>query len=322
MKALNQIPTGYAHSEPWPAHPRVEVRTARSQDALLAVGEGPARYFALNPYSGCEFACVWCRGRHQPPFKDADPRVFERDILVRSNAVEAVTRALRDGSLERSPLVLGTHCDPWQPAEQKAQVTRGVLDVLARYGTAGLDLRAQTRSTLIPRDIDLLVAIGRRSKLSVSFSITTLDLKLSKLLEPLAPSAERRLVALETLARAGIRVGVQVAPVLHGINDGAQHLESVLRRAQGAGASFATVTPLSMPGPARLSMVGFVSHYDPELATRYDKLLSRSLESDRTFPERLQASFDQVCSRLGLAHPHRTPRKPTPPQGEKQLSLF
>ncbi|HEY3445837.1 MAG TPA: radical SAM protein [Myxococcales bacterium] len=321
MKALNQIPTGYAHSEPWPAHPRVEVRTARSQDVLLPIGEGPSRYFALNPYSGCEFACVWCRGRHTPPFKDADPRLFERDIHARANAVEAVTRALKDGSLERSPLVLGTQCDPWQPAEQKAQVTRGVLDVLARYGS--VDLRAQTRSTLIPRDIDLLAAIGRRGKVSVSFSIPTLDLRLSKLLEPLAPSAERRLVVLETLARAGIRVGVQVAPVMHGINDSAPYLEAVLRRAQSAGASFATVTPLSMPAPARLAMVGFVSHYDPELATKYDRLLARTVETDRAFPERLQASFDQVCTRLGLAHPRRAPRKAPPPaSAERQLSLF
>ncbi|MGC4122242.1 MAG: radical SAM protein [Myxococcales bacterium] len=321
MKALNTIPTGYAHSEPWPAHPRVEVRTARSQDVLLAIGEGPSRHFALNPYSGCAFACVWCRGRHVAPFKDADPRLFERDIHARVNAVEAITRALRDGSLEKAPLVLGTHCDPWQPAEEKAQVTRSVLDVLARYGS--VDLRAQTRSTLIPRDASLLAAIGRRGKVSVSFSIPTLDLKLAKLLEPLAPSPERRLVALETLARAGIRVGVQVAPVMHGINDSNKQLEEVLRRAQSAGASFATVMPLTMPAPARMAMVGFVSRFDPELATRYDKLLARGVESDRALPDRLQADFQAVCSRLGLASQHRPQRKLPPPEtGQRQLSLF
>lgn len=322
MKALNTISTGQVHSEPWPAHPHVEVRTARSPDVLVAAGEGPTRHWALNPYSGCEFACVWCRGRQVVPFRDADPRLFERDIHARANAVEAVTRALRDGSLERMPLVLGTGCDPWQPAEQKLELTRGALDVLARYGAA--DVRAQTRSTLVPRDVDLLAAISKRGRLSVTFSIATLELRLSRLLEPLAPSPDRRLVALETLARAGIRVGVQVAPVMHGINDGVAHLEPLLRRAQNAGASFATAAPLSMPGPARLSMVTFVSRYDPELATRYDRLLSRSLESDRSFPNRLQATFGQVCDRLGLAHPQQVRKDPAKvaEPGAKQLSLF
>ncbi len=325
MKALHSIPTVVpAHGEPWPAHPRVEVRAARSPDVLMALGEGEGRYFALNPYSGCEFACVWCRGRHAAPFKDADPRLFERDVHARVNAVEAVTRALRDGSLERAPLVLGTHCDPWQPAEQKAQLTRSVLEVLSRYGA--VDLRAQTRATLVPRDADLLAAVGRRGRASVCFSLATLDLKLSKMLEPLAPSPDRRLVAMETLARAGVRVGVQVAPVMHGINDAPGKLEALLRRAQSAGASFATVAPLSMPAPARLSMVDFVSKYDPELATRYDRLLARGVESDRAFAERLQARFEAACDGLGLAHPRWPPRRasaPAPREGAgRQLSLF
>lgn len=326
MKALETtLPTGFAPAEPWPSRPRVEVRTARSPDVLVPVGgEGEkVRFWALNPYSGCEFACVWCKGREAAAFRDADPRLFERDIHARVNAQEALLRALRSGGLVGAPLLLGTSCDPWQPAEQKAGVTRAALDVLARYG-AGVELRAQTRSTLVPRDLDLLLALGRKGKVSVSFSLPTLDLKLARLLEPLAPSPDRRLVALETLARAGVRVGVQVAPVLSGLNDAAAELEAVLRRARDAGASFAAATPLSMGAAARARIVGFVSRFDPEKATRYDRVLARSVEADPRLAGRLEASFADLCARLRLDHaPAPRPRRaPAASAGPLQLALF
>jgi DNA repair photolyase len=322
MKALESIPVGFAPSEPWPAHPHVEVRAARSNEVLVAVPAGKSHYWALNPYSGCEFACVWCRARHEVPFRDADPRLFERDIHLRSNAVEAVTRALKDGSFAHAPLVLGTGCDPWQPVEQKARLTRSVLDVLARWG-AQVDLRCQTRSTLVPRDADLLLAIARNGRASVCFSLPTQDLKLARLLEPLAPSPDRRLIALETLARAGVRVGVQVAPVLNGLNDVPASLERLLRRARDAGASYAMVAPLAMDEVQRAKMVRFVAHYDPEKATRYDRLLARSVEADPSFAPRLEAVFAAICERLGLAH-RRVRREPgvEAGPGPRQLSLF
>jgi DNA repair photolyase len=321
MKALDSIPVGFAPAEPWPAHPPVEVRVARSNEVLVAMGEGKARYFALNPYSGCEMACVWCRARQEVPFRDADPRLFERDIHARANAVEAVTRALKDGSLARTPLILGTSCDPWQPCEEKTRLTRSVLEVLAQLAT--VDLRCQTRATLATRDADLLLAIARRGRASVCYSLPTLELRLSRLLEPLAPSPERRLVALEALARAGVTVGVQVAPVLCGLNDAPVQLEKLLRRARDAGASYAVVAPLSMGAPAREKMVKFVARFDPERATRYDRLLARSLEADPSFAPRLEASFASVCERLGLMH--RKVRREAAPESEtgpKQLSLF
>ena len=323
MKALDYIPPGFAPAEPWPANPRVEVRSARSNDVLVPVGTDKVHHWALNPYSGCQFACVWCRGRQEVPFRDADPRLFERDIHVRANALEAVTRALKQGAFLRAPLVLGTLCDPWQPAEERVQVTRSVLDLLARFGS--VDLRAQTRSTLAPRDADLLAAIDRRGRATVSFSIATLQAKLTRLLEPLAPSPDRRLVAMETLARAGVRVGVQVAPVLSGLNDASQELEALLRRARDAGASFASAAPLSMSAAARSRIVRFVAGFAPERATRYDRLLARSVEADPRFAPRLAASFAATCDKLGLAHSRdRKERAPEDQAGDgpRQLSLF
>jgi len=321
MKALSTLPSGYAPADPWPSNPRVEVRGARSNEVLVPVGEGRDRYWALNPYSGCAFACVWCRARQHVPFRDADPRLFERDIHVRTNAAEAVTRALKEGAFAQAPLVLGTSCDPWQPAEQQTQTTRGVLEILARFGE--VDLRAQTRSSFVPRDADLLAAIGRKGRVSVTFSLPTQDLKLARLLEPLAPSPDRRLVALETLARAGVRVGVNVAPVLIGVNDAPAQLEALLRRARDAGATYALSTALVMSNAARESMVRFVDHYDRQLAIRYEKLLSRDGSHDAAFQPRLEAAMAQACKKLGLAHqrPHRN-AVPGPRHPPQQLSLF
>ncbi len=321
MKALETIPVVPGPTEPWPQNPRVEVRPARSNEVLVAVGEGRDRYWALDPYSGCAFACVWCRARNQAPFRDADPRVFERDIHARVNAAEAVTRGLKEGAFARTPLVLGTRCDPWQPAEQRMQLTRGVLEVLARQG--GVDLRAQTRSSFVPRDADLLASIARKGRVSVTFSLPTQDQKLSRVLEPLAPSPDRRLVALEALARAGIRVGVNVAPVLLGVNDQPAQIEALLRRARDAGASYVLSTPLSMPASARERMVRFVDRFDRQLAVRYERLLSKDGSQDPGFLPRLEAAVGHACRKLGLAH-HR-PRLdavPGPQHEPQQLSLF
>jgi DNA repair photolyase len=324
MKAIDSLPSGFAPREPWSHDTKVDVRPARSAEVLAALGEGRERVWALNPYSGCELACTFCAARQLSPFKDADLRLFERDIHARTNAAEAVARALRSGALDAAPLLLGTTCDPWQPAERVSQVTRSALDVLARFGK--VDLWAMTRSTLAPRDADLLSMIGRQGRARVVFSIGTLDLRLSRLLEPLAPTPDRRLVAMEALARAGVEVGLAVSPVLAGLNDALPALEGLLRRASSAGARFAWAESLSMPKPARAKLVRHVSHFDPELATRYDRLLARSVEHDPHAEERLQARFDEACGKVGMPQvgspAHALLRRAAVEGETRQLSLF
>ena len=113
------------------------------------------------------------------------------------------------------------------------------------------------------------------------------------------------------------------APVLSGLNDSRVQLEGLLRRARNAGAAFAAVAPLTMPSEARAKMVRFVAYFDPEKATRYDRLLARSVEADPRFAPRLQELFAEVCDRLGVAHP-REPREvaPVAEVAPRQLSLF
>ena len=327
MKATDRAFPGFERRDLRSPRQPAAYHAARSDEVLVKMGEGRTAWFALNPYSGCEFGCAWCQARQQPPFRDADYRLFERDIHARTNAADALLRAVRDGRLGSHPLVLGTTCDPWQPAERRFEVTRRVLEVAANHGVA--DVRAQTRSTLATRDADLLVAIGRRGRASLAFSIASRDHKLSRLLEPLAPTPERRLAAMEAMARSGVRVGILVAPVLAGLNDSLPALERLLRSARDFGASFAGGAPLSMRPEARARLVRQVSLEDPERATRFDRLLARSAEREHGFAEVLAERFAEACDKVGLTNvwARRTAKQPASasPAGEpqgRQLSLF
>lgn len=323
--ALIGLPTGFAQAEPWPTPAPVECRPARSPEALRLLGHGGARHAVLDPYSGCELACTFCRGRDLPPFVGADFRLFERDIHVRVNAAEALAGALRSGGVHLGiPVVLGAGCEPWQPVESKALATRAALEVARRLGP--VDLRANTRSTLVTRDVDLLAAIARTGKVRVGFSIPSLDRRLAKLLEPLAPTPDRRFIAMETLSRAGISVGLNASPLLPGLNDAAPALEGLLARAKAAGATWASAAPLRLGAPAREKLVHFAARFDPSLAARYDRLFARSVDLGAAHCDALARRFRAACERHGLRvlDAGSAPElSPTP--GERvplQLSLF
>lgn len=325
MNALLAIPAGFAPPEPWPARAPIEGRRVRSPEVLRFLGTGPGRHAALDPYSGCELACAFCRGRDLPPFRDADFRLFERDIHVRVNAAEALAAAHRSGQLHRDiPLVLGASCEPWQPLEAKALATRAALEVALRLGP--LDLRAQTRATLAARDADLLVALGRRGRVRVGFGIPALDRKLTRFLEPLAPTPDRRLVAMESLARAGVSVGIVASPLVPGLNDAPPALDGLLARARSAGATWAAAKPLRVTAAARTKLLRFLSPFGPELAARYDRLFARSADLQPDYEPMLARRFKAACDRYGLISlDSRQAPELAPAPGERapqQLSLF
>ncbi len=325
MSALVAVPTGFAQAEPWPSPAPVECRSVRSSEVLRLVGQGAARHAALDPYSGCELACTFCRVRELSPFRDADFRLFERDIHVRANAAEALAGALRSGEVHKGlPLVLGATCEPWQPLEAKALATRAALEAARRLGP--VDLRASTRSTLVTRDVDLLAAIGRSGRARVGFSIPSLDRRLAKLLEPLAPTPDRRFIAMETLARAGISVGLIASPLLPGLNDAAPALDGLVARAKAAGATWASAAPLRLGAGAREKLVRFASRFDASLAARYERLFSRSEDGEATSRDALDRRFRSACDRhgLGALDESSAPELAAVP-GERaplQLSLF
>src|SRR6266481_6561960 len=192
--------------------------------------------WTINPYRGCEFGCVYCYARYTHDFLELkDPMDFERKIFVKRMAAEVLSRTLSRTPLGSDPIAIGTATDPYQPAERKFGLTRSMLEVFAQLG--GLDLSITTKSGLITRDLDLLKAINSRSRLSVNFSLITLNRKLQRILEPRAPRPSLRLRALKELREAGIRCHLLMMPMIPGLTDNAAGIEAVIRAARDAGAS-------------------------------------------------------------------------------------
>ncbi|MGZ6242036.1 MAG: radical SAM protein, partial [Candidatus Binataceae bacterium] len=191
-----------------------------SARTILNRCENPRMPFrwTINPYRGCEFGCVYCYARYTHEFLELrDPMDFERRIFVKRMAAQVLSHTLSRTPLGSDPIAIGTATDPYQPAERKYGLTRSMLEVFAQLG--GLDLSITTKSALVVRDLDLLCAINSRSKISVNFSLMTLNRRLQRTLEPRAPRPQLRLRALAELSRAGIRCNLLMMPVIPGLTD-------------------------------------------------------------------------------------------------------
>lgn len=276
-------------------------------------------YWAVNPYRGCQYGCTFCHVRLETRDHDAW-NAFEQRIGVKVNLVETLVRELREVDLGGRPLVLGTNTEPWQQSEEKVRLTRTVLEALAKM--EGLDLRVNTRSSLVARDVDVLREIARRGRVSVTFSLASMDERINRLLEPNAPSAMRRFAAMEALAHNGIEVGMLVSPVLPGLEEEELGLEAMLSRAAHAGARFAGMGLLSLAGAHRETFLFHVDRKYPELSSRFRRVIGRKPPSPAEL-QNLHQRFGALCAAYDLrplAEAH-APRKAEerPPS---QLSLF
>src|SRR5215469_13150996 len=192
--------------------------------------------WTINPYRGCEFGCVYCYARYTHEFLELrDPMDFERRVFIKRMAGDVLQRTLSRTPIGADQIALGTATDPYQPAERKFKLTRSILEVFAQVG--GLNLSITTKSALIVRDLDLLQAINRRSRLSVNFSLITLNRRLQRVLEPRAPRPELRLRALSVVAAEGVRCRVLMMPMIPGLTDAPSSVESVIAAARRHGAS-------------------------------------------------------------------------------------
>jgi DNA repair photolyase len=286
---------------------------------------GPATtgmgFWSINPYVGCAFGCAYCYARYahrytaeriaaaeQPAEGFADDLTmpswlaFERRILVKREAGAIVRRELRrparHAALQREGIVIGTATDPYQPAERRYRVTRGVLEVLAEQ--RGLSVTIITKSPLVTRDIDLLVAIGARSELSVHVSLITVDRELARRLEPRAPTPEARLRAIARLRAHDIEVGVNCMPVLPGITDAPGQIDALVRRVAESGASYLGACALRLRSTARQRYLPFIEAEFPALAAKYRSTYARGHQVGERYREGLRERFREVCARHGV----------------------
>jgi len=255
--------------------------------------------WTINPYRGCEFGCHYCYARYTHEFMEMwDSQDFERKIYAKSDAAELLRAELRQGRDKGLPIALGTATDPYQPAERQFEVTRRILEVFAEF--AGLDLSITTKSVLILRDLDLLSTLAARHRFSIHMSVTTLDERLARLLEPKAPAPAQRLEAVRKLASAGIRVGVNAMPILPGLNDAPRMLEALARGASEAGAKFIYSNVLFLMPSAMKQFMPFLEREFPHLVKRYRKLYARSAYLRGEYPEKIRTMMAELRARYGL----------------------
>jgi DNA repair photolyase len=270
--------------------------------------------YSINPYRGCEFGCRYCYARYTHEFlapkPDAeqdgeaggtgnlrDPEAFERIIFLKQNAAWLLEQDLKRIDPEQQ-IALGTATDPYQPIERRARITRSLLEVFARK--QGYRLGIVTKSNLIERDVDLLVEIGRRNKLSVHITITTPNAALARKMEPRAPRPDLRFRAVQRLREAGIKTGILCCPVLPGITDSEKALDGMARRAAAVSASFFAANPLFLKPCSRPTYMSFLHEHFPALVKDYEARFGKADFASQTYSRQLAKTVRLVCKRHGL----------------------
>ena len=282
-------------------------------------------FWSLNPYIGCEFGCTYCYARYAHRYtverahdggrlSDAEfhefrgPHgweAFEKRVFVKERLLGVLEGDLRRyfrsvGPTDRpsAPIVIGTATDPYQPAERRFRLTRGILERLARC--EGLNIGIITKSPLIARDTDVLQRLQERSDLEVHISLNTVDVSLIRQVEARSPMPAVRLRALKRLADAGVRVGLIVAPVLPGITDDVPHLEALFQAAREAGARFVHAGPLRLYPAVRDRFLPMVEACFPHLAARYRRAYEGRSGVPHDYARALSARIKKLQTRFGF----------------------
>ena len=317
-----------------PEDPRTELLIDPSR-SIVTTNDSPDLGFraSVNPYRGCQHGCAYCYARPTHEYLGYSAGLdFQTKILVKPRAAELLRRQLLSRAWKPQPLALSGVTDPYQPAEQRLRITRGVLEVLAEFRNPVVIV---TKGFLVTRDADLLGELARVNAAAVMLSITTLDAELQRKLEPFASPPSKRLAAIERLARAGVPVGVMTAPVIPGLTD--HELPAILQAAADAGASSAGLVVLRLPHGVKELFGDWLAQHFPERREKvlnrlralhggalYDARFAHRQRGSGEFAEQIQALFQLGLKRARLAR--RGPELSTAafrrPGATAQLALF
>ncbi|HYN62929.1 MAG TPA: PA0069 family radical SAM protein [Rubrivivax sp.] len=307
---------------------------------ILSANDSPDIGFdlSINPYRGCEHGCIYCYARPTHSYLNLSPGIdFETRIVAKVNAAERLREAFARKGYQPKMLNLGSVTDAYQPAERTLRITRGVIEVLSQF-RHGFSLI--TKSSLVERDLDLIAPMAQQRLAAAYVSITTLDAHLARVMEPRAASPQRRLRTIETLARAGIPVGVSVSPVIPFLNE--PELERILDAAAAAGASRAFSVVLRLPWEVNPLFQQWLEQHFPDKAPRImarvremrggrdnDARFGSRMTGQGVWAELLRQRFDKACARLGLnrervelALERFRPPAADPGENAAQASLF
>ena len=252
----------------------------------------------INPYRGCEFGCKYCYARYTHEFMELrDSADFERRIFVKQYAASLLRQELKKLRHGES-IAIGTATDPYQPAERKFGITRSILEELARH--EGLEIGLVTKGTLILRDLDLLKVVSQHNELSICVSVTTTDFDLARLMEPRAPRPDLRMKVVRQLNAAGVRAGVNCAPILPGITDTPAALEKLVVEASRAGAEFIFANAVFLKDCSLKVFLPFVEKEFPHLAARYKNRFIDHAFLPPEYTRRISKLMKKLCAKYGI----------------------
>jgi DNA repair photolyase len=235
-------------------------RTIISRNASPDVGFDRS----INPYRGCEHGCIYCFARPTHAFHDLSPGLdFETKLFAKPNAPTLLAKELAAPSYQCRPIAFGTNTDPYQPIESRYRITRACLELLAECRHP---ITITTKSDRIVSDIELLRGMARDDLAAVAISITSLDPKTARTLEPRAPHPERRLTAVRKLADAGVPVHVSIAPIVPQITD--HEIEHLVERAAEAGARGVFFIPVRLPHEVAPLFRAWLEAHHPDRAAK------------------------------------------------------
>ncbi|MCB9959161.1 MAG: PA0069 family radical SAM protein [Rhodospirillaceae bacterium] len=312
-----------AEHQDWPdPEPPARLRTTLTADttrAIIARNDSPDVPFdrSINPYRGCEHGCVYCFARPSHAFLGLSPGLdFESRLIYKPQAAALLEAALRKPGYRPATLALGSNTDPYQPVERDLKLTRAVIEVLCRFRHP---FAIVTKSDLVLRDLDLIGPAAAAGFAGVSLSVTTLDRRLARALEPRAPTPDKRLAAIARLSAAGVPVAILASPMIPGLTD--HELDAILEAGRAAGAAAANTILVRLPGEIAGLFEEWLRAHVPDRADRVLSLIRQCRDgalNHAAFGKRMRGSgayadllarrYRTACARLGLNERHWTLR--------------
>lgn len=305
-----------AFDDGWPdevdAAPRLETTiTPEIAKTIISRNDSPDLSFdrTINPYRGCEHGCIYCYARPNHAYVGLSPGLdFETRLFAKTNAALVLERELAHPRYTPAPIVLGGVTDIYQPIERQLQITRAVMQVLQRsrhpFGLV-------TKSQLVLRDLDILAPMAGLKLARAAISVTTLDPKLARTLEPRAAAPTARINAIRRLAACGVPVCVMTAPLIPGLND--HEIEPILEAAAEAGATEAGYVALRLPLEIKDLFQEWLAAHAPDRAKRvmtlvrqmrggkdYDAEWGKRMRGEGPYAQIMADRFKKACTRLGL----------------------
>jgi len=327
-----------AFDDGWSAEelrPLETIVTPELAKTIISTNQSPDISFdqSINPYRGCEHGCIYCYARPNHAYVGLSPGIdFETKLFVKANAAELLQREFSKPSYRPRTIMMGGVTDIYQPIERGYGVTRSLLEVMERWRHP---VALITKSQLVIRDIDILARLAERGLAKAAISVTTLDRRISRVMEPRAAAPHRRIEAIRMLADAGVPTTVMVAPIVPAIND--REIEAILEECAKAGASSAGYVVLRLPLEIKDLFREWLAQHFPDRQTRvmtlvrqmrggrdYDPEWGKRQKGEGPYAQLIADRFGKAIRRLGLDKPrlaldHTQFRRPLEAGGQTDL---